>query len=467
MSRGRLVTATMTTRLDHGRIIMGGVPFTVMRLSKSGAETLTRWLSGEQPDWSNENQQQLARRLIDTGLCLEVPLADADDLGWAATVVIPVRNDAAGLADTLFGLDGSGLAIIVVDDGSTSPVQQSSLPDHAKLIRNEQSLGPGGARQKALEMVDTPLVMFIDAGVQMSPQDVADLEKYLQLDNVVGAAPRIRSLPGTHLTARYEKTRSPLDMGRSSGLIGPGKPVPYVPTACLMVSMAALTTVEGFNPSLRFGEDVDLVWRMRSQGSIHYVSTVEVYHPPRERLRDLIRQRVDYGSSAAPLSVHHGENVAPMRVSPTTDLANLLLLARRPWIALALFGASIPRIARRLDSIPDANVHAGVLSLKSQWHSLLSLLTASTRSWWPLLAISALLVPASRRSAARIFALGLARRLVDGPREPANAAVDLALGAVDDVSYGLGVWIGAVRHRTIKPLLPALSSARKRPGRQE
>ena len=79
---------------------------------------------------------------------------------------------------------------------------------------------------------------------------------------------------------------------------GPGPHVPYVPSAALIVR-----TPVRFDETLRYGEDVDLIWRLLDRG------------PPRrlrpERRRrsttsaDVLRRRFRYGTSAAPLAARH------------------------------------------------------------------------------------------------------------------------------------------------------------------
>src|SRR5208283_1334181 len=61
--------------------------------------------------------------------------------------------------------------------------------------------------------------------------------------------------------SRYETVRSSLDRGPQEGLVRPGGPIPFVPSAALLVRSAVVTGPDLFDPGLRGGEDVDLVWR--------------------------------------------------------------------------------------------------------------------------------------------------------------------------------------------------------------
>ena len=77
-------------------------------------------------------------------------------------LVIPVHNDAAGLARLLDQARGLGCfaQIVVVDDGSTPPV--APAPD-ITLLRQDQAQGGGVARNLGLTAVTTPHVLFFDA----------------------------------------------------------------------------------------------------------------------------------------------------------------------------------------------------------------------------------------------------------------------------------------------------------------
>ncbi len=467
MNTARLVPATGTSRTDNGRVIMGGAPFTVIRVSDAGATMLDRWFKGHRPDWESPGQRVLAQKLIDGGLCLDVPdVSDANDseLRSNLTIIIPVRDDESGLLDTVDLLRSAGCPLIVVDDGSRSPIPASMLPANAILLRNEQSVGPGRARQQALPLVTTRLVVFIDAGVLVTSGQLAELTRFLTLNRVVAAAPRVRSLPGQPVSARYDTNRSPLDMGPNASLVGVGKLVPYVPTACLVVLHSSIVAVGGFDPELRYGEDVDLVWRLGSVGSVRYVPSVEVYHPARQSLVKFVRQRIGYGSAAAPLAKRYGDDVAPLRLTGTAAAFSLLAVSGKPWTAAVVHGLTIYRLARRLTGLSDATAHACILTLKGSWFGGKTLLAALCRSWWPFALVVALIIPSKRRKIGLAFSLGLARRLLDGPRRPKEAATDVAIGAVDDIAYGCGVWLGALRHRTIRPLLPAGISRRSTSG---
>lgn len=92
-------------------------------------------------------------------------------------LVIPVWNDAAGLARLLDQARGLGLfsQIVVVDDGSDDPV--AAAPDLV-LLRHDRPLGAGPARNAGLAAVTAAHVLFFDADDLLTaelPDLLADL----------------------------------------------------------------------------------------------------------------------------------------------------------------------------------------------------------------------------------------------------------------------------------------------------
>src|SRR5438874_134013 len=114
----------MKLRLDPGtrvlgRVLIGGAPLRVLRLSESGARLLGTWREGVEVGES-PNQQRLAEKLVAAGMAHpEYPQARLRPRD--VTVVVPVRDDAARLAELLPSLSGTH-ETLVIDDGSVVPV---------------------------------------------------------------------------------------------------------------------------------------------------------------------------------------------------------------------------------------------------------------------------------------------------------------------------------------------------------
>lgn len=452
----RLRPAHDLRRKDAGRVLVGGTPFRILRLSSAGASLLSGWFSGQSVG-DRPAHGSLARRLLDAGLVHAEASDDHNHPNSYApadvTAVIPVHDDPAGLALTLTQL--ADTSTIIVDDGSDKAltVDHRSGP---QLIRRSVAGGPGLARNDGLREVTTPLTLFIDAGVSLSPASLRSLIRQFDDPTVAVVAPRIGVPPSgqsaVSALGRYELDRSPLDLGSEPGQVGPGRRLSYVPSACLLARTAVVQQVGGFDPDLRYGEDVDLIWRLAEEHTVLFFPTAVATHPPRHSLLAFCQQRLGYGSAAGPLAHRHGSKVAPVRSSGWSLAVVGLAFLRRPWLAAAVGAGTAIALAPKLDPLPDPQVEAALLASKGHWWTFRSLCQTSLRTWWPLTAI-ALLSGIGRRTAFLAASIGWVQRLLD---RPANPLVDLALGPIDDLSYGTGVWLGAFRQRSARALLPDL-----------
>jgi hypothetical protein len=201
-----------------------------------------------------------------------------------------------------------------------------------------------------------------------------------------------------------------------------------------------IRAIGGFDTSLRFGEDVDLVWRLGEAGWVcRYEPASVVHHARRPDGGAWLRQRVGYGSSAAPLAKRHRGALAPLRMSGWSIAAWSLAAIGRPAVGTTVGAGSALALTRKLPDLPPrvavrlaglGNLHAGD-----------QIGSAVRRVWWPLLALAAW----RSRSARRVL---LAAAI--GARHPLRLA--------DDVAYSAGVWKGMLAEHTLDPLVPEISA---------
>ncbi len=403
------------------------------------------------------SQRRLARRLLDAGLAHPRP---APGRLSRVTVVVPVKDDLVGLDRCLKRCFSSGVddPVVVVDDGSAAAVaMQTLVGDHgARLVRRETSGGPGAARNAGLADLDTELVAFIDADVEPGEEWLHGLVGHFDDPAVVAVAPRVRSRPGPGLRDRYEREHSPLDLGATPSIVGPGRAVAYVPSAALVVRRSAVESIGGFDASFRFGEDVDLVWRLVAGGGVvRYDPGVEVVHEPRGSWPAWLAQRFGYGSSAASLSRRHGRKVAPARCSPWSVVSWAVAAVGHPVVGIGVAAGSSAALVRKLGDIPHPAKHAARLAGAGHLRAGRALAQAITRVWWPLAVLAAVACRRLRAALAMALLLPAALDWVAG-RRPADPVRSVGLSIVDDVAYGTGVWMGMIREKTLEPLVPDL-----------
>jgi mycofactocin system glycosyltransferase len=423
--------ADVRYRLDasvrrRGDIVIGGSPLRLFRLTPRGARLLDHLSAGE-----DLGASPLVDRLLDAGAIHPDPVPGPaaprpDDV----TVVVPVRG-----APPVPPPPGS----IVVDDASDPPVDGAT-------VRLDVRGGPGRARDAGLERVRTPFVAFVDADVTLPGGWLDALLPHFADPRVALVAPRIVTPAGSSLRSRYEARNSPLDLGPEPARIRAGTRVSYVPTAAVVCRVAAIREVGGFDHGLTHGEDVDLVWRLDEAGwRCRYEPSVEVEHPARATWTAWIRQRIDYGASAAPLSRRHAGALAPVRTSGWSALSWALASAGRPVLGAATGLGTALALVRKLPDVPARDAFG--LAATGNAFAGRSLASAVRRVWWPIVIVAALRSRTARRLlAASALAAGHPIRILD------------------DAAYGVGVWRGMWRERTLAPLVPELSSWPGRAG---
>ena len=460
-------------RVECGRVVIGGSPMTIMRLTEAGAAVLDRALGraaspGGAPVASVAERALLAR-LERRGMLVATPVAlSPDELGGLLgelTVVVPVRDDADGVAALLASLAAGSnrlpMRTLVVDDASTDPQRLARVAERfgAEVIRCDRSGGPGAARTIGLAAVTTPWVAFLDADTTLATGWLATAGAHLRDDRVSNGstgsrialvAPRVtpgvshgvdrlirdRMVEGRRTArspmgklAAYERAHSPLDLGADGGTITAGTRLSYAPSAAWLVRVDALRLVGGFDPGLRYGEDVDLIWRLVDAGWVaRYDPRSRVKHRVRPTLAGWAEQRFRYGTSAAPLAVRHPGALSPVVVSPWSAAAWGLVVVGHPLAGLAVTAGSTGVLARRLD-VADPAAEALRLAGRGTLLAGFQLARALIRPWWPVTVVAAW----RWRRGRVLAAAALAASAIHG-----RSAVSIA----DDVAYSTGVWWG-------------------------
>ncbi|MEM7141674.1 MAG: mycofactocin biosynthesis glycosyltransferase MftF [Actinomycetota bacterium] len=446
-----LVADAGLRRLDDGRLLIGGSPLRIVRLSDRGADVVSAWFGGTVLA-DVKSARSLARRLIDAGM---VHPRYAEGASPAVTAVVPSKDDAEMLDTLLASLD---LPTIVVDDGSADADGAAAVTRRhgAALVRRPSNGGPGAARMTGLAEVSTDLVVFIDTDIVLADGWWPRLASHFRDPAVVAVAPRVRSVDGPTLRERYEREHSPLDIGDAPASVGPRRSVAYVPSAVLAVRRAALLAVGGFDPALRVGEDVDLVWRLvAAGGQVRYAPEVVVEHRPRRSWSAVATQRHRYGGSAVELTRRHGSVVAPARCSRWSAAAWGLAASGHPVVGTVLGAASGVALSRKLEGVPDAPREAARIAGWGNLHAGTGLARATSRVWWPVALAGAAV---SRRARRAVVAAMVVPAAVDWwrGRRPADPVRSVALRVADDMAYGSGVWAEAVRARDLRALRPEL-----------
>lgn len=439
-------------RAKDGLGVLAGSPLTYFSVSAAGAKILDAL---ESATGLPANHESLTDRLLAAGAIHPNPNHSTSE--HEITVVIPafVRDKNAMNALTALVAQLRGLSIVVVDDCSPMNIHIVG----ATVIRHDVNRGPAEARNTGLAAVTTPYVAFVDTDMTVGAQQLARLASYLQDERVGLVAPRITTQTGSTFIAEYESMHSPLDLGPNPALVRPVSRVSYVPSATLVARTSTIKNMNGFNTSMRVGEDVDLVWRaVESDTWCRYVPSVQCEHAPRDSYIGLLRQRYDYGRSAAQLDSQHPFCASPFRAHVLFTIPAIALLMGYLYMALlALFPAiAFVFYSLRTTSIP---MKTKILLVRKGLASSTTLLARSiTRAWFPLFFLASFV--SVRLGAMFTFSVLVPPAWAILRRKPRFTFRYLGTRIIDNWAYGVGVWAGVLRSRKFRCLLPVITVRR-------
>ena len=447
----RFIADRSVRLIDGGHALVGGSPLRIVRLTSAGAALVAALLAGEDRNLSAA-ENSLIDRLVDGGLLHPQPSVVPAP---RVSVVIPTRNRRVGeLACSLPMPD----EVIVVDDGSDPPLEVAIGSEQLRVLRHDSPRGPAAARNTGWRAATGEVVVFLDSDCAPRQGWLGPLLAHFLDPRVVAAAPRIRATAGDNVLERYDATRSPLDLGDEPARVAAGTRVSYVPTAALVVRRDALEAAGGFDEDMLYGEDVDLVWRLAAGGGrVRYEPSSVVDHPTRASFSGWLRQRFDYGTSAAPLAKRHPGALAPLRISPWSALAWGSGALVHPLVGVGVGVATTATFTRKLSALRHPWHEAFRLAGVGNLLAGRQIADALVRTWWPLALVAAFV---SKRARRVVLAAAIVPHLIEWvQRRPRIDPLRwVALRVLDDVAYGAGVWAGCLRERTIEPLMPGSPS---------
>ncbi|MGK2929149.1 MAG: glycosyltransferase [Acidimicrobiales bacterium] len=267
---------------------------------------------------------------------------DHDGSSRSVTVVVPARDEAHRIEPCLRSLASSGVAVLVVDDGSTDGTRQVATEAGARVI-DAGPLPPGWAGKAravhvGLEAASTDVVISIDADCRVEPGFVAAVVDALGDRTLVTAGTAVdeaagggRAIHASMLATLLYRFGPPgVDPRRPSRAMANGQ--------CMAFDRAAVLDAGGFTPvSASLVEDLALARHLTSSG--HGVAFLDATP---------VITVEGYGGAAATMR-GWGRSLALRDVSTIPSLvADLAVI----WSTMAL---PLPRLlARRGDAIDVA-----------------------------------------------------------------------------------------------------------------
>ena len=449
MTTSTLVTDDQWFRSENGKGLLAGSPLTFFSVTDAGEKILNA-IENSEP--LPVNHQALTQRLLATGAVH--PTHTTSGEAAELTVVIPSfiserkqLERLQSLVDLFFGL-----RVIVVDD--CSPV--TVCVNGAEVIRLTNNGGPAAARNAGLSATTTPFVAFVDDDATVDIHQLLSLTSHFTDETVVAVAPRVESAVGDSLVAEYETFHSPLDLGSLPSVVRPLSRVSYVPAAVLVARTHTMAELHSFDTSMRLGEDVDLIWRMVESGKIvRYDPSVTCQHAPRSSVRLLLRQRFGYGRSAASLDKKHPFTAAPLRANIVMLVPAIALLSGYLFVVAVLVPFMLLWFVITLRQTKISVATRMKLAITG-WFSTVRLFSSAVlRVWWPPI----LLVGQYSLRVGAVFVFSAFVPAMYGimRHKPKHTFGYIALRILDPMAYGAGVWVGAIRERNPRCLLPVVT----------
>jgi len=114
------------------------------------------------------------------------------------TVVLPALNEADGILPVIAELREDGYEKILVVDGYSSDVTAETAHENGVKVLYQHGIGKAGAVRTAIERVETPYIVFMDADHTYDPKDIWRLLLHSDhYSHVIGARDR-EHIPRVH-----------------------------------------------------------------------------------------------------------------------------------------------------------------------------------------------------------------------------------------------------------------------------
>jgi poly-beta-1,6-N-acetyl-D-glucosamine synthase len=185
------------------------------------------------------------------------------------TVLVPAYNEAASVGDTVRSLLAQTRvpdAVIVIDDGSTDDTAAIARAAGARVVTPPANTGSkAGAQNFALPLVDTALVMAIDADTTLAPDAVEKLMDSMTTSDAAAACGFV--LP-RHVRTIWERGRyvEYLFAFTFYKQVQDFYDRPLIASGCFSMYRTDVLRSHGGWPRTTLAEDMDLTWRFHQEG---------------------------------------------------------------------------------------------------------------------------------------------------------------------------------------------------------
>lgn len=456
-------------RRDGSYLVILDTPLNVVRVSERGATVLrscdgrksVALIAAEVASLTEEQVFDILEYFTKKGV-LESAQPGNEGYYPSVTVIIPAKDRAEelrGCLQSVFAQEypAEMIEVIVIDDGSRDETAGVARSFPCKLFSLEKSRGQSFCRNLGAGEGKGEILAFLDSDCIAARSWLRDLVPLFQWARVGAVGGRVDGYFEESGLDRYENAFSSLTMGKHMIFGANDDSLAYVPTCNLLTRKALYTEIGGIRESMRVGEDVDFCWRMRARGhALLYVPYGAVRHKHRNRLRAMLKRRLEYGTSEGALYRLHPQKKKVLPVPVVSALAfaglcssvvSLSLLPLSLSLACFLFDAASKavRTGRMGIHIPLRKVAFSVIRTYLSFFYFVSFHLAryylvailfvglAFRTLWPL----------------ALFFLFLSSAVDYQTKRPAlTYPAFLLYYVLEHVSYQAGVFLGCVKART-------------------
>ncbi len=457
-------------------IVLNPVWRPVFRLLKGGAFVHFREILSLIDSTDSQRIESFLNGLVRKGFLTTRGILKLDAYPYVS-MIIPVRNrpdEITACLESLGRLDypAERLETIVVDDASQDRTPEVISAFQVRLISLKQHRHASFCRNLGGREAKGEILAFVDSDCLADPSWLMELVPAFgdPLNGAVGGM--VDAWFEDKGLDRYEKVKSPLNMGDWPRSSREGDRFFYIPSCNFLTRKSLFLKLEGFREDMQVGEDVDLCWRIQDQGyHIEYRPLGRVYHRHRNKIKHFCSRRFDYGTSEPFLQRVHPERVKTFTYAlPDIFFWGFLFISIFPgWTLLFALGGFTLLIDSmiKFGRIRRMNIPVGFGRLVlAEFRGYIAFIyhACSFVSRYYLFFIIPFLLFAPLWSA-----IGLGAHLVTTAVEYAikkprlNPLSFLFYFTLDQVSYQAGVWWGCIRILFFGPVNPRLVMADGKP----
>lgn len=430
------------------------------------ARLIRNFIDGQEISSCTEEQTDLLFTLAAKGY-LDISLPRWDFAEYEVpfvSVIIPVKNRPEDIRDCLQSIFAvrwpkEKIEVLVVDDGSDDETPRVAESLGAHVIRRKTSGGPSAARNAGVAQARGEVLAFIDSDCTVDRTWLLELVPYLMAPGIGALGGFVASYYHQSPLDRYEEAMSSLSMGKRLLYEADTEGNFYVPTCNMLVRKTVYDAVGRLNPEMHLGEDVDLCWRIRGAGQgLLYIPRGRAWHKHRNALRQMLRRRLQYGTSEADLYQRHPEKkkVFPMPVLALGFWLGIFLTVTfwNLWFCLVIVVSFVLNMARKTFLIRRLQEQVNIVEVfQITWRTSTAFcyyLNFHFIRYYLilLLLVSMVYLPLLPAVLIAVVHCGIVDFRVKQPKM--NYFSFLFFYLLEQISYQIGVLVGCFQHKYLK-----------------